>query len=253
MAEQRAVVRKLLDHLYLIDDAGEATCYLLCGTKQAMVIDTVNGREDLHAIVRTLTQLPLVVVNTHGHGDHVYGNVYFEEAWIHPEDLGLAREAFACALPVMARYGLAPCPWREMAVGQVFDLGGITLEVVSLKGHTAGSVGLLDREDRILFSGDGANTHLWMQLDHSLSIACLQETLLALKAAHADRFDRVLTGHAKDFAPASIVDQLLKACGELLKGQCENDAPYCWFGGECLQHPLGDVPGECIVYTKDKL
>ena len=253
MSEQRAVIRKLLDHLYLIDDAGEATCYLLCGSEKAMVIDTVNGLEDLHAIVRTLTDLPLVVVNTHGHGDHVYGNVYFEEAWLHPADLPLAQESFSYAAAEMEKYGLAPCPFRELSIGQVFDLGGVTLEVVSLKGHTAGSIGLLDREDRVLFSGDGANTHLWMQLEHSLSIAELQKTLVALKAEHGHRFDRVLTGHAKDFAPASIVDLLLKSCDELLNGKCENDPPYHWFGGECLQHPLSDVPGECIVYEKSKL
>ena len=56
---QRAVIKQLLPHLYLIDDAGESTCYLICGQEKAMLIDTANGMEDLHAIVRTLTDLPL--------------------------------------------------------------------------------------------------------------------------------------------------------------------------------------------------
>ena len=149
--------------------------------------------------------------------------------------------------------GLKACPFRDAAIGQVFDLGGVTLEVVSLRGHTAGSIGLIAREDRILFSGDGVNPHLWMQLDESMPIRELQATLLALKAEHGAAFDRVLTGHAKDFRDASIVDQLLGGCQRLLAGQREKDQPYHYFGGECLQHPITQVPGEVIVFTEEKL
>lgn len=253
MSTQRAVITQLLPHLYLIDDAGESTCYLICGSKKAMLIDTVNGMEDLHAIVRTLTDLPLVVVNTHGHCDHIYGNAFFEEAFLHPDDGALAREHFAMFQEDYDRRGLKACPFRDAAIGQVFDLGGVTLEVVSLRGHTAGSIGLIAREDRILFSGDGVNPHLWMQLDESMPIRELQATLLSLKAQHGAAFDRVLTGHAKDFRDASIVDQLLGGCQRLLAGRRETDQPYRYFGGECLQHPITEVPGEVIVYTEEKL
>ena len=91
MAEQRAIIHQLLPHLYLIDDAGESTCYLIEGKTHAMLIDTVNGQENLRAIVEKLTTLPVIVVNTHGHGDHILGNVYFDEAWMHPADFQLAE------------------------------------------------------------------------------------------------------------------------------------------------------------------
>ena len=58
------------------------------------MIDTMIGYEDVHAVVRTLTDLPLVVVNTHGHCDHIYGNIYFEEAYIHPKDIELTKREF---------------------------------------------------------------------------------------------------------------------------------------------------------------
>ena len=145
MSNQRAIIKQLLPHLYLIDDAGESTCYLLCGREKAMLIDTVNGMEDLHAIVRTLTDLPLIVVNTHGHCDHIFGNAFFEEAFLHPADRALAAEHFAMFQEEYDKQGLQPCPFRDAAIGQVFDLGGLELEVVSLAGHTAGSIGLLDR------------------------------------------------------------------------------------------------------------
>lgn len=253
MNAQRAVIHPLSDHLYLIDDAGESTCYLLIGREKAMLIDTANGREDLHAIVRGLTQLPLVIVNTHGHVDHVCGNVYFAGAYLHPDDLPIAREHLGYAKEEFDKAGLKPCPFLPLCIGDLFDLGGIEVEVVSLRGHTPGSVGLIDLQDRILFSSDGLNTHLWMQLDHSTSIRTLHTTLLDLQKQHGQKFDRILTGHGKDFYPYEIFDQLIAGCEDLLSGRTQADMPYRYFGGECLQHPLSSEPGHCIVYSADKL
>lgn len=250
---QRANIRQLSPGVYLIDDAGESTCYLICGSVRALLIDTLNGEENLAEIIRTLTDLPVTVVNTHGHCDHVYGNVFFEEAWLHPADEKLMAEHFGFIADRLTASGLRPCPTRPLSIGQVFDLGGTVLEVVDLSGHTAGSVGLLDRAARVLYSGDGLNPHLWMQLAESLPIARLRETLLALKARCGGDFDRVLTGHARDFIPADITDTLLKACTELLDGQTGQDTDYEYFGGTCRQHPTTGLPGECIVYTQDKL
>ena len=59
MAEMRARIKQLLPHLFLIDDAGEGTCYLLCGSERALLIDTANGQENLKEIVEKLTHLPV--------------------------------------------------------------------------------------------------------------------------------------------------------------------------------------------------
>ena len=253
MTITRAKIKQLAPNIHLIDDAGESTCYLVCGSERALLIDTLNGMEDLKAIVSSLTPLPVTVVNTHGHCDHIYGNVFFEEAWLHPADDALMAEHFAMFREDLEARSLTPCPTRPLEIGQVFDLGGVKLEVVDLSGHTAGSIGLLDREARVLYSGDGVNPHLWMQLEESLPIAALSDTLTRLKAEHGGEFDRVLTGHAKDFISADIVDILLKACGELLAGQRDKDGEYEFFGGKCRQHPTTGVPGECIVYAESKL
>lgn len=253
MSNQRAKITQLLPHLYLIDDAGESTCYVICGQEKAMVIDTVNGMEDLHAIVRSITDLPLIVVNTHGHCDHIYGNAFFEEAWLHPADRALAAEHFAMFQEEYDKRGLKACPLRDMAIGQIFDLGGLELEVVSLAGHTAGSIGLLDRQDRLLFSGDGVIPHLWAQLEESLPLAKILQTYKALHADHSAAFDRILTGHAQGFLDKSLLDHLIQGCEELLSGQREADPPYHYFGGDCWQHIVSGDPLELIVYAEDKL
>ena len=249
---ERAKIHAIRPNVYLIDDAGESTCYLICGSERALLVDSVNGEEDLHAVVRSLTDLPVIVVNTHGHGDHIFGNVYFDEAWLHPADNALYDMFFGYAKEEMDRHGLKPCPVRPLEIGQSFDLGGVALEVVDLKGHTAGSIGLLDKAGRILYTGDGLNTHLWMQLDHSLPIATMLETFRALKEQHGGDFDYVAHGHARELRGREILDWMIAGCEDILAGRTENDQPYQFFGGVARQHPISGTPGEVIVYIEGK-
>lgn len=44
---------------------------LVIGTEKALLFDTMTGLGDLLGAVRELTDLPLSVVNSHGHFDHV--------------------------------------------------------------------------------------------------------------------------------------------------------------------------------------
>ena len=248
MSFERAIIKQLRPNVYLIDDAGDSTCYLITGSESALLVDTANGYEDLRELTHRLTDLPVIVVNTHGHGDHIFGNVYFEEAWLHPADHALYDMFFGYAKEEMEKHNLRPCPVKPLEIGQIFDLGGVQLEVVDLKGHTAGSIGLLDKAARIIYTGDGLNTHLWMQLDHSLPMATTLETFRALKEKHSGDFDHVAHGHAKDLRGKEILDWMIRGCEDIVAGRTENDPPYEYFGGTCRQHPISDTPGEVIVY-----
>ena len=70
-------VKKMTENVYLLDEDHAATGYLVVGSEKACVIDTMNGACDLYEEVRKLTDKPLVVVNTHGHPDHIFGNRFF--------------------------------------------------------------------------------------------------------------------------------------------------------------------------------
>ena len=252
MPFERANIIQIRPNVYLIDDAGDSTCYLITGREYALLVDSVNGYEDLKAITKTLTDLPVIVVNTHGHGDHIYGNVYFEEAWLHPADFALYDQFFGYAKDIMEQNNLKPCPVKALEIGQIFDLGGVQLEVVDLSGHTAGSIGLLDKDARIIYTGDGLNTHLWMQLDHSLPISTMLETFRKLKAEHGQDFDYVAHGHTKVLRDKEILDWMIQGCEDILAGRTEQDMDYQYFGGVCRQHPISGTPGEVIVYNEDK-
>lgn len=51
----------------------ETHCYLLCGSERAVLIDTGLGVENIREIVGRLTNLPVIVILTHAHWDHIGG------------------------------------------------------------------------------------------------------------------------------------------------------------------------------------
>lgn len=57
----------------------ETHCYLLCGTEKAVFIDTGLGVGNIREIVDSLTSLPVTVMITHVHWDHIGGHRYFEK------------------------------------------------------------------------------------------------------------------------------------------------------------------------------
>lgn len=133
---------------WLVTGAG-CESYLVVGAKRAMMVDTGMSRRDLRAYVARLTDLPVSVVNTHGHFDHTGGNGWFDEVFLHPKAVALAKQAFGNPSDFPLDYAVT-----TVAEGHVFDLGGRTLEVLEIPAHAPSSIALLDRRERLLFPGD---------------------------------------------------------------------------------------------------
>lgn len=244
---RRAVFHTLTPDIICIDDAGESVCYVVRGRDRAAVIDTVNGKEDLHALVREITDLPLVVINTHGHCDHVWGNVFFDKAYIHPADMELHDQHFAMRPPEMKG---EPCPLLPIREGETVDLGGRVLEVVCIPGHTHGSIALLDRQTGYLFSGDAINGQIWLQLGESTKLAEYLDSLNALDAYRAD-IRELHTGHNVAGVPAAFIDEMKDAIRAILDAKGEGDDDFTWFGGVARRHVMR--PNTWVLYTPDKL
>ncbi len=242
--EKELFIKEVRPGIFLMDEAHEATGYLVIGRERACVIDTMNGYSDLCAAVRRHTDKPLIVVNTHGHPDHIFGNVYFDEAYIHPDDAELARQ-FANDpqfVEICRKCGLAMPPFRDIRPGDEIDLGGRTLEVHALPGHTPGGILLLLREDRILFTGDSVNHHLWMQLDGCLPLHEYVKQLDRVMFLE-DRADIILHGHAREEDDISLLRCLRRGVEEICEGKTADDKPYRWFGGVAMQHAFRCEPG----------
>jgi glyoxylase-like metal-dependent hydrolase (beta-lactamase superfamily II) len=235
--EKELMIKEVRPGIYLMDEAHEATGYLVIGNERACVIDTMNGYNDLHEAVRRITDKPLVVVNTHGHPDHIFGNIYFREAYLHPDDGELARQFTEDPefLDFCREHGGTVPPFQDIHEGDSIDLGGRTLAVYALPGHTPGGILLLLREDRILFTGDSVNHHLWMQLDGCLP---LSEYLRQLDRVMflENEADIILHGHARDEDDISLLRCMRDGISEICEGKTADDQPYSWFDGVDAQH-----------------
>jgi glyoxylase-like metal-dependent hydrolase (beta-lactamase superfamily II) len=151
----------------------EAISYLILGSERAVLLDTGMGIANLEAEIQRLTDLPVVVVNSHGHYDHIGDNYRFSEVLAFDADTDVARieqgksradcvEYMESGLYLVLPAGFDPAAYeiRSSRVThrlkhlEVIDLGGRTLTVHHTPGHTQGSICLLDSRDNLLFTGD---------------------------------------------------------------------------------------------------
>jgi hydroxyacylglutathione hydrolase len=232
-----------------IDDHGSDNMYLVEGKDKALLIDTGLGVADLAGFVKSLTALPVIVVNTHGHPDHAGGNFQFSRVYAHPSDFELIKrftsgeyragtvQRIRQESPGLAAFILkdssdlklpAPVSARE---GDVFDLGGRILEVIETPGHTPGSICLLDAGNRLLFTGDNDNSLVWLFLKDCLPLEMYLQTLRKVQARSGE-FDTLLPGHGDPIDKSFIGEQI--ACAEnILSGACKGE-PYKSFAGDAL-------------------
>lgn len=164
---------------------------LIVGSHHALLFDTGYGFGSLKDVVRGITDKPLYVVNSHGHVDHACGNEQFGGAYIHEHDMDLAHEhngrTMRLAELETAEVPMDFCPESYLALGtgalkpvgegHCFELGGMTLEVIHLPGHTAGSIGLWCPERRLLWVGDAMNCFVWLFLPEAQNLDIYIETL----------------------------------------------------------------------------
>ena len=150
-------------------------------------------------------------------------------------------------------------PFRDIRPGDTIDLGGRTLAVYGLPGHTPGGILLLLKEDRVLFTGDSVNHHLWMQLDGCLPLHEFVKELDKVMFLQ-DRADIILHGHARKEDDISLLPCMRRGIQEIVDGKTGDDIPYEWFGGTDLQHPYRCEPDKryqqdehVICYRRDNV
>ena len=80
---------KAEDWLYILDDINSERLYLILGKEKALLFDTGYGFCDYRPLIHEVTDLPLTVVCSHGHDDHVLGNYLFDKVYIAEEDYEL--------------------------------------------------------------------------------------------------------------------------------------------------------------------
>ena len=227
--------KAVADGVWFIQDSRGGVMYLVAGQERALLIDTGWGTGDLPTHIRTLTPLPVLVVNTHGHRDHTSGNGQFSEVHIHTADLSLVQESDTGLIPIYDGY--------------VFDLGDHEVRVIGVPGHSPGSICLLDRAARVLFSGDSPRPGpIWLHLETSLTVQAFHRSLSRLRTFAGD-FDVIAPSHGEPQPAGSLVDDLVACAGRILSGELVGKPQETRFG-ECLLAEHGTAG---ITYRADRV
>ena len=136
--------------------------YLIVGTRRALLFDAGSGTRDITGVVTSLTHLPVTVMPSHLHFDHTGGIAPFTSVAL--IDLPDTRADVTNGKFTPCRYEylgmidrLVPPTFRVtewVKPGTTIDLGGRTLRVIHVPGHTHSSVALYDETTHQLFAGD---------------------------------------------------------------------------------------------------
>ena len=150
----------------------ETHCYLLLASRNAVLIDTGLGVGDIRQAVEELTSLPVAVLTTHAHWDHIGGHARFDDIAVHEAEAGWLEGGFPLSRDaVLANLLRRPCrfpddfrpedyrifqgrPRRLLHDGQLLDFGDRRLTVLHTPGHSPGHCCFYEPERGYLFSGD---------------------------------------------------------------------------------------------------
>jgi glyoxylase-like metal-dependent hydrolase (beta-lactamase superfamily II) len=222
--------------IYEPRQAEEVISYLIVGEKQALLFDTGMGISDIKKVTAELTKLPINVLNSHTHDDHVGGNWEFTTVYGMPTDFtrknaqGSREDAQAEITPDEICGTLpkefdaktyATRPWKITALlhdGDRFDLGGRTLEVIATPGHTPDAISLIDRANGLLFTGDTYYpAPIWLfrpETDLDAYAASIRRL-----AALTPQIKRVLGAHNIPVAQPAVLPRLVIAFDAVRSGK----------------------------------
>ena len=219
-----------MPRVYRLEDPRGVFLTLLVGDNYAFLADTGTGIGDLHSALSGLTNLPLIVANTHGHIDHTGGNYLFSKVWLAPEDHTLAQKGHSPQnkQDILSLFPLPLAFDRDgflsytgdnllsLEDGQCFDLGELTVKAISLPSHTKGSMGFLCPELDLLLTGDSISTVTYLVMQESCTIG---KYIALLEAIEDVPFTRLLSAHEKSVMGRECLEAFKQCASQVEPGK----------------------------------
>ncbi|HEV2992427.1 MAG TPA: MBL fold metallo-hydrolase [Candidatus Angelobacter sp.] len=222
--------------IYEPHQSEEVISYLLLGSTKGLLFDTGMGISNIKNVVERLTKLPVSVINSHTHNDHVGDNWRFSD--IYGMDTEFTR-ANAKGSKADAQAELAPgelCgdlpagfnanaystkPFHIthwLHDGDKVDLGGRVLEVIATPGHTPDSIALFDAKNGLLLTGDSFyNGPIYLYRPET-DLDAYQASIERL-ARLAPRLHLLLPSHNVPVADPHYLTKVLTAIREVRSGK----------------------------------
>jgi hydroxyacylglutathione hydrolase len=245
-------VKQISNSVWRISDNDIDNIYLIAGRDSALLIDNGVGAVNLRDFIPTLTNLPLIVVNTHAHPDHTGSNHQFKRVRAHEDEIEGVRffgtkEMRATMAKAMTPGGQSP-PLADsilfhisdslytptllpFADGHIFELGNRKIQVIHVPGHTKGSICLLDQQEKLLFTGDNNNMLVWLHPQDAQPLETYLHSLRKLWSREKE-YVTLYPGHGEPIDKAFITEQI-RCVEDIIAGACAGK-PYDSFVGKGL-------------------
>ena len=233
-------IRPTVFAIYEPHQCEEVISYLIIGPEKSLLIDTGMGIGNIQELVNELSSLPLIVVNTHTHHDHVGDNWRFEQSLIGVESKFSTKneedfrdDAQSEVQDDMIRLEYLPegfdrssyriHPFRinkHIVDGDSIDLGGgRKISVIFTPGHTPDSISLLDLTERLLFVGDSFYEGPIFLYRPETNLGDYVRSLKKLVAIiEKNQVDLVVPSHNTPNAHPDLLRKALGAIEEVLTG-----------------------------------
>ena len=218
----------------------EVISYLIVGSEKALLFDTGMGLDSISIIAKELTSLPITVINSHTHYDHIGGNKEFEmilavdtaytrknstEGWSHEKVKHEVAEGAFCLEKLSnadtAGYSVKPYHVkisRFIKPGEIIELGNKRIEILAAPGHTPDGLALLDREAGHLWTGDTFyEATIWLFFEGTDLDA--YEKSIAAFATLAPNLTKVFPAHNTPIADPQRLNELKDAFAQIRSGK----------------------------------
>lgn len=183
--------------------------FLLTGSEKALLIDSGMMTRNAKEIAEGLTNLPIELLNTHADPDHIGSNHQFEAPYMHPSETSNYFNS-------QKRQGKITPVWD----GDVLDLGERELQIIALPGHTPGSVAVLDKKYRALFSGDPVQDGNIFMFGVQRDLCAYRHSLKRLQTME-DQFDVIYPSHGTIPVSKNYIQELIDGAEKVMKGEVE--------------------------------
>jgi hydroxyacylglutathione hydrolase len=214
MTEAKYEVIKISNNSWRIEDS-MVRLFLFEGADRALLVDTGFGTGNIKKIIEGITAKPIMLVNTHADPDHTGCNALFEKAFMHPSEYPYYfenRSIDAAVSPL----------WDK----DIIELGSRRFEVLLIPGHTAGSIALLDRANRILISGDSISAAPIFMFGKMRSLPAYIHSMERLKKM-INSFDIIYPSHGPFPIVPELIEKLIAGAGKLMRGELQwEDPPF---------------------------
>jgi glyoxylase-like metal-dependent hydrolase (beta-lactamase superfamily II) len=219
--------------------------YLLLGSHQALLFDTGPGLYSIRTEVAHLTSLPVMVIPSHLHFDHVGDVQEFSDVRL--------LDTPALRAQVQGDYFVEPPTQYQLRSGfryhvsgwikdgETIDLGGRRVLLIATPGHTPDSVSLVDEDRKHLFTGDLLNRMATIVSVPGSDIHQESDSLRhVLSLAAAD--GKVYEAHAEAPVTRAELQQVAQRVAQIAAGHGTTPAVVCLGGTPMRRFTLGPFP-----------